>query len=258
MNISSIFRIGLALLFSVGISISSPIAMARVDPPTVSINAIKKWPTKGRVEYRALYGDGQIFAGNAVHTWEHNATQYTLKLDLASAGFVRLLTNFDLTWLAEGQLEKNRFISQRFNDVRNKKTCESRIDYEAGKITQIRRGEQRELELSGPTLDVLSLMHFVSLHEPAQQKYNLSLNGACWLSASEVNLVGTEKIQLPIGEVETLHYRSVQSKGELQVDFWLAKAKQNAPVRIQIDDQRNKHRFDLQAEKVEIATSAGQ
>lgn len=232
---------------------SVPVPTAQSEPAdgVRNLTDLRDWPVAGVVQFDASLSG--LPAGEAEHVWSHDALQYNARLNLRSAGLVRLAYRYDAQQETQGRLVGNNLRVERYVEQANTRHFESLFDHVAGVVRQDRNGAKREVEAKGVALDILSLLHFLGGQPASAEAFDIFVVSP---RASVARVTVLQKAprerELPVGRVLVRPFVAEARGGELYIEVDLASAWRNAPVRIFIEDRKQDLKLELRAAQVDI------
>lgn len=206
--------------------------------PDVPREALERWPQQGSIVYRVNYGDGGLQIGEAHHAWSQDGTRYEMSLELRTTGAAALLHKLQYVQRSEGSIERKGLRPLRFTvDQRGRASDAVEFDWQAAQANILRGGRKpRTAALAAGDQDVLSLWHQVHLLDAAALPAQLAVLTGKRAKAVKLEQVGTERLRLPLGEVDALRLRAQTEDDSMRIDIWLDRQRAMQPVRIRIVD----------------------
>ncbi len=240
----------LALLLAQALS-----AMAVAAPQP---GALERWPQQGSVVYRVDYGEGGLQIGEAHHAWQHDGRRYRMSLELRTTGAAALLHRLQYIQRSEGRIDRNGLRPLCFTvDQRGRAADVVEFDWPAAQARILRGGgrKPRTAALAAGDQDLLSLWHQVHFLDAARLPLQLTVLTGKRGKAARVEQVGTEKLRLPLGEVDALRLRAQTDDASMTIDIWLDQQRAMLPVRIRIVDDDGSV-LDQQATVLKLGSEA--
>ncbi|HEX5127802.1 MAG TPA: DUF3108 domain-containing protein [Rhodocyclaceae bacterium] len=205
--------------------------------PIVSSSALADWPAQGCIKYalKARYGILNGEYGQAEQCWQHDKQRYSVTLGGVAAV---LWKQFRIEQESHGRIVNGILVADVFREKNDNKDYETVFDNVGGKVRQSRNGETREVLTGGVALDMLSLMHLLSMQPDYVDAFDMFVVA----SRGTVNRVTVmqgpiQSIALPAGDFIARQFHAEARNGELKIDVWIARTLRNAPVRFRIDNK---------------------
>lgn len=124
-----------------------------------------------------------------------------------------------------------------FRQTRTGKAPNSALfDWDKRELTIDEGGVVEKVSLPPATLDQASLAYaFVFTDPPKAERFKVNVTDGRKLQEYELAFEGRKKIQTPLGEIDTLHFRKIQTGDDKRgFEFWLSLEHFRLPVRIRI------------------------
>lgn len=213
------------------------------------------WPHGGRIVYDVFRGDQDFLVGRTEHRWEHDGQHYRMESVVETTGVVALFRSFRYVQRSEGRITRRGLEPQRFSVEQAGKSDESAdFDWLHQTVT-LRRGKKtRVLPIRPGDQDVLSLWHQLVLTGDPPRHLGLTLVTTKAATPAELEQVGEEVVQLPLGRVAAHHLRARALDDSLILDIWLAEHYGYLPVRILMRDKKGES-LDQRAREVTRETA---
>nr|WP_246262175.1 DUF3108 domain-containing protein [Aromatoleum evansii] len=222
--------------------------------------SIAGWPERGSIRFRVHLGEGGFAVGEAQHEWSHDGKRYRMSVAVRTTGVVGMFRSFHYAQSSEGSVGREGLKPERFSVEQTRKTpASARFDWDAGKVTMTRGAKERVAELRPGDQDLLSLWHQIGIVGAVSGSTELNVITGREATPSTVEVMGPEKLPLPIGLLETLRVRAEARNGSLTIDIWLARNYGMLPVRIRVIDDKGEV-LDQQAVELRLSPpgSAGE
>lgn len=190
-----------------------------------------------RVEMTVSVEARGLTVGEGRDVFEHDGKRYNVSTSARTVGIARLLKNVEEKresrgTITEAGLRPLSFNQQRTGKAPNKAT----FDWERKLLTMDEGGEIETVPLVPDTYDQTSLAYaFVFVEPPRSGTLHVNVTDGRKLAEYDVVLVGREKIETPLGDLNTLHFRKVQPPDDKRgFEFWLSLDHFRLPIRIRI------------------------
>lgn len=211
------------------------------------------WAPSGRVVFDVLRGEGGMKLGEAEHRWQHDGARYSMETNVEATGIAGvLLDDFRYTQRSRGRIVDGYLQPERFEvDQAGRKSEFASFDWSERKVAITRKGKVVQYPLAVRDQDVLSVWHLAALLEGGEVPGEMVLVTNRRAEPAQLQVLGTERITLPLGQVDALKVRARATSGKLTIDLWLSQAHRLAPVRIVMTDRKGGV-LDQQAVSVEL------
>jgi len=177
-------------------------------------------------------------AGDAVETLEHNGKTYTIVSETRGRG---VLATFGVLnkRTSRGRITPQGLRPDEYRDERPFGWMVSaKFDWEAGTITQARKGKSETLQMPANAQDPLSLAYTFAFLPPKDKEYDIVRADGRGLTSFRFTVVGSEKLATPVGEMQTLRISKVRDGPEDKAtDIWFAVERDFIPVRALVVDK---------------------
>nr|WP_246266047.1 DUF3108 domain-containing protein [Aromatoleum diolicum] len=220
------------------------------DLPGISIAG---WPERGDIRFRVSLGEGGFQVGEARHEWSHDGKRYRMSVALRTTGVAGLFRSFHYAQSSEGSVGAGGLRPERFSVEQTRKTpANATFDWNSGQVTLKRGNRERVAAIRPGDQDLLSLWHQIGIVGAAGVSTELNVISGREATPSTLEVVGPEKLALPIGQLETLRVRAEALNGSLSIDIWLARNYGMLPVRIRVIDDKGEM-LDQQAIELRLS-----
>jgi len=180
---------------------------------------------------------------------------YAISSVSKSEGILKVLYDEQITLRSTGRLVGTRLQPLQFEERRTKepkRDVSATFDWERGVLNSRFRGETSQVPLPRETQDRLSMMYQFMNMSPRAGRFVLAMSNGRKVEHYTYELVGEPRISTPAGEFDTFHFARVNyGPKESKAEVFLAKERNNFPVRIVFDDSRG-----LRVEQSIVALSA--
>jgi uncharacterized protein DUF3108 len=168
------------------------------------------------------------------------------------------MRSFRYVQRSEGRVTPQGLAPEHFRVEQEGRAVESAdFLWDAGEaVVRRRKGPERRAPVQPGDQDILSLWHQLALmgEPPPHLRLNLVSNKA--VTPAELETVGVDTLQLPLGYVLAHHLRARALDGSLSLDIWLAEKYGYLPVRILVKDRQGET-YDQRAREVFRGDEAG-
>jgi uncharacterized protein DUF3108 len=230
--------------------------MAQRPPPaeTPVPTGGPSWPRQGRIVYDVFRGDKDFLVGRTEHSWEQDGRRYRMQTVVETIGLAALMRSFHYVQRSEGRVTAWGLAPEQFRVEQAGKPDEGADfawDAEGVGEAVVRRakGRERRAEVRAGDQDVLSIWHQLALmgDPPPHRRLTLVSNKAA--TPAELETLGVDVLDLPLGHLMAHHLRARALDGSLSLDIWLAEKYGYLPVRILVRDRQGET-FDQRAREV--------
>jgi hypothetical protein len=211
------------------------------------------WASSGRVVFDVLRGEGGMKLGRAEHRWSHDGARYSMETSVEATGIAGvLLDDFYYTQSSRGRIVDGWLQPERFEVDQAGRAAEfARFDWPGTTVAVTRKGKTRHYPLKRRDQDVLSVWHLGALLGGRDLPGEMALVTNRRAEPALLQVLGTERVTLPIGQVDAIKIRARARSGKLTIDLWLSKVHRLAPVRIVMTDKKGSV-LDQQAVSIEL------
>lgn len=186
--------------------------------------------------------NGGITIGRANESFTRKGDAYTIRSETRSEGVLKTFVDDQFTVESSGRVGKEGLKPLEYNERRakdNKRDLKSTFNYKIDVMHTEMRGEPSDAWVPPGTQDRISIMYqFAHLPELGDTLV-IPMADRRRIKTYTYKMIGDERIATPAGEFDTRHYQRVLDEPkETKVDVWLAKARNNFPVRVIFDDPK--------------------
>ncbi|SIQ31975.1 Protein of unknown function [Aromatoleum tolulyticum] len=211
------------------------------------------WPERGSIRFRVHLGEGGFAVGEAQHEWSHDGKRYRMSVAVRTTGVVGMFRSFHYAQSSAGSVGREGLKPERFSVEQSRKTpASAEFDWDARKVTMKRGAKERVADLRPGDQDLLSLWHQIGIVGAVSGSTELNVITGREATPSAVEVVGPEKLPLPIGLLDTVRVRAEARNGSLTIDIWLARNYGMLPVRIRVVDDKGEV-LDQQAVELRLS-----
>jgi len=186
--------------------------------------------------------NGGITIGRANESFTRKGDTYSIRSETRSEGVLKTFVDDQFTVESSGRVGKEGLKPLEYNERRakdNKRDLRSTFNYKIDVMHTEMRGEPSDAWVPPGTQDRISIMYqFAHLPELGDTLV-IPMADRRRIKTYTYKMIGEERITTPAGEFDTRHYQRVLDEPrETKVDVWLAKARNNFPVRVIFDDPK--------------------
>jgi Protein of unknown function (DUF3108) len=177
---------------------------------------------------------GAAHIGEGSDILEHDGKHYSIISESRTAGIAKLFSNTSIRRQSRGQILDGGMRPESFEEIRTRKPRRAaEFDWSAMQIRLI-DGENSSTAILPPaTQDQTSFTYTFAFGTKLGDLIALHMTDGRRVTDYKFKRVGTEKLKIALGKLETLHYRKVLEGDEKRgLEFWLSPAHHHLPVRI--------------------------
>jgi hypothetical protein len=167
---------------------------------------------------------------------------YSISSVSRSEGILKLLYDETITLQSSGRVVAKGLQPLRFEERRSrdpKRDVEATFDWERGRFESRFRGETSTLPLPRETQDRISMMYQFMHFKPRTGSFVVAMSNGRKVERYMYRLVDEVRIATPLGEFDTFHLeRVIDTARDNRAEVWLAKERDNFPVRVVFDDPK--------------------
>lgn len=205
-----------------------PEAAAPPAPPPTA-----PWPAVGQLRYVVKYGDGGFIIGETHQEWRIEGNRYSI-LSVAEPKGLAALRGSKRIQASSGEVTAAGLRPLDFRDQREGRDAEvASFDWTGAQVSF--SGGRPSQPLTAGTQDMTSVFYQLAWLAP-RQTVELAVATASRVGRWTFEWVGEEILELPNGNVTTLHLRT-RAEGD-STDVWLAPAYGGLPIRIRYVDRK--------------------
>lgn len=204
-------------------------------PPTPPTPLHPQLPSGFTVRYVVQGSEGGLTFGHLEHIWQRNEARYSLYALARATGLVRLIYSGLLSQTSFGQITPEGLKPEHYWMQRGSRQLQVHFDWASMRADL---GERYPpLELRPGSQDLLSVIYQLALFPHA--------GGELWVldgktaKVYRIELLGSERVALPLGSVQTRHLRIEASEGTERIDVWLKDDPPHLPLKIHMQGSRS-------------------
>ena len=208
-----------------------PVAAAKQEPP-------RELPPRIDLVYRGFLGTQGFFIGDATYRLEHASNYYRITTVGEARGLAALFFRGEGRLTSRGTithagLQPELYTAERTSN--NHREAAS-FDWETG-IVQLNDNKTAALET--PTLDPLAVLWQFYFAPPGQDEVQFNIATTRRVYHYVFRRSGTEKIELPFGEVDAQVWDRASGDGSVtSAKVWLAPSLHNVMVKLRLSSAR--------------------
>jgi hypothetical protein len=216
---------------------AAPPPLEEAIPPAPSLAPPRELPPRIDLAYRAFLGTRGFLIGDAVYRLEHSGSQYRISTVGEARGLAALLFPGEARAKSEGAITADGLQPTSYSVERtsgNRREAAS-FDWESGMV-QLNGDQSAPLEL--PTFDPLVVLWQFYFAPPAQDETEFNIATTRKIYHVTFRRIGTEKITLPFGDVDTEIWKRVDADSTIQAQVWLAPSLRYVAVKLRLSNAR--------------------
>ena len=197
-------------------------------------------PNEIRAEYQ-LTNNGLVI-GRVHESFQRRGDEYRIESVSRSEGVLKMVYDEQITYSSRGLvsgrgLQPLHFEERRTRDA--KRDVEATFDWQRGVLLSRFRGEETQVPLPRQTQDRLSMMYQFMHLKPRSGPLELAMSNGRKVEQYVYRIVNEVRLATLAGDFDTWHLeRIVSGPRDSRVEVWLAKDRDNFPVRVVFDDPR--------------------
>jgi len=210
-------------------------------------------PSEISAEYQ-LTNNG-ITIGRVQESFVRSGDTYTISSVSRAEGILKVLYDEQITLssagrVVNGNLQPLKFAEKRVRDPQ--RSVNAVFDWEQGVLQSQFKGETTQVPLPRDTQDRISMMYQFMNLPTRQGNFVILMSNGRKVEHYTYRLVDEVRIKTPAGEFNTFHFERVTyGPKESRAEVFLAKERENFPVRVVFDDPKG---LRLQQDLVALQT----
>ena len=210
-------------------------------------------PSEISAEYQ-LTNNG-ITIGRVQESFVRSGDTYTISSVSKAEGILKVLYDEQITLssagrVVNGNLQPLKFAEKRVRDPQ--RSVNAVFDWEQGVLQSQFKGETTQVPLPRDTQDRISMMYQFMNLPTRQGNFVILMSNGRKVEHYTYRLVDEARIKTPAGEFNTFHFERVTyGPKESRAEVFLAKERENFPVRVVFDDPKG---LRLQQDLVALQT----
>jgi len=197
-------------------------------------------PSEISAEYQ-LTNNG-ITIGRVQESFVRSGDTYTISSVSRAEGILKVLYDEQITLssagrVVNGNLQPLKFAEKRVRDPQ--RSVNAVFDWEQGVLQSQFKGETTQVPLPRDTQDRISMMYQFMNLPTRQGNFVILMSNGRKVEHYTYRLVDEVRIKTPAGEFNTFHFERVTyGPKESRAEVFLAKERENFPVRVVFDDPK--------------------
>jgi len=210
-------------------------------------------PSEISAEYQ-LTNNG-ITIGRVQESFVRSGDTYTISSVSRAEGILKVLYDEQITLSSAGRVVNGNLQPLKFAEKRVKepqRSVNAVFDWEQGVLQSQFKGETTQVPLPRDTQDRISMMYQFMNLPTRQGNFVILMSNGRKVEHYTYRLVDEVRIKTPAGEFNTFHFERVTyGPKESRAEVFLAKERENFPVRVVFDDPKG---LRLQQDLVALQT----
>jgi hypothetical protein len=229
------------------LALAQPAAPVKaLEPEAFATTAL---PASLAIEYQitSAFADGR-----ATYKWERDGDRYRISGEAAAEGFFTLFLEGAILQESRGSVTAAGLRPDKFSEHRPGAPGEGlEFDWSGRKVTFERKGARTTTDLADNTVDWLTMIFHLAHAPPREGTLELRVFTQRKMYRFELQVLGEEKIDIPLGTVTALHLRHVDKDDPREVvDVWLGVEQHYLPVKMRYPVARNRLMVEQVATRV--------
>ncbi len=221
------------------------VPVTAVEPPRFPVQAL---PANISITYALT---SPLADARAVYNWSREGDNYTITGEAEAIGFFTLFVEGRLRQESRGTVTAEGLRPERFVERKPNATPEGlEFDWAAHKVTFDRGDSRKTEELTGNTLDWLSMIFQMAHVPPTGESYDLRVFTQRRYYQFHLKVLGIEEIAIPLGTVRAMHLRHTDPEDRSEVDVWLGVDQHYLPVKLRYPVAKNRMTVEQSATQV--------
>jgi Protein of unknown function (DUF3108) len=177
---------------------------------------------------------GSMHLGDGRDVLEHDGKQYSVVSESKTTGLAAILYKMNIHRESHGLITKSGLRPLHFQEERTRKPKRAAdFDWEAKQLKLTDGETVTTVALPDNSFDQTSFAYAFAFRSPDEELPPVHLTDGRKLSDYKYQMVGKEKINTPIGELETMHFQKVRDADDKRgFEVWLAVEHHYLPVQI--------------------------
>ena len=230
------------------VALAQPAAPVKaLAPPQFPVEAL---PASLSIEYQLT---SSFADGKATYRWEREGDNYRIRGEAQAEGFFTLFLEGQILQESRGTVGPTGLRPESFTEYKPNATEEGlAFDWAGGTVTFRRKGESRTTPLESNTVDWLTMIFQLAHMPPSGEATQLQVFTQRRLYRFNLQVLGVEEIDIPLGRVRALHLRHEDPARADSVDVWLGLDQHYLPVKLRYPVARNRLVVDQVATRLDV------
>ncbi len=227
-------------------------ALLLVIAPSLAASAPDK-PIPSRVEVKYTMSIAGIPIGAGLAVFQHDGKTYSVVSESRTIG-IAAIYRLHIRREARGNVTAKGLRPLSFVETRNGQfTRAASFDWAGGQV-QLTDGDKKQtVQLPPNTWDTVSLAFTFAFSLPDEKELQLYMTDGRRVTEYKYSVLGREKLATPLGELDPVHVKKIQEKGDKRaLDAWLAISQHFLLARVRATE-KNGTVFDGMIESVNLA-----
>ena len=209
-------------------------------------------PVPSRVEVKYRVSIAGLPIGEGTDVFQHDGKSYSVISETNTVG-VAAVYRFKLRTETRGSITAEGLRPLSFVETRNDKFKRgASFDWAAGEVELTDGDKKQTVPLPPNTWDTASFAWNFAFSHPPPKDLQVHVTDGRRLTAYKYAILGREKLDTPLGEMETVHVRKIQEEGDKRsFEVWLAIDQHFLPARVRATE-KDGTAFDSIVESVKL------
>ncbi|HUP96726.1 MAG TPA: DUF3108 domain-containing protein [Usitatibacter sp.] len=216
-----------------------------LEPEKFPVDAL---PANLTIDYQltSAFADGR-----ASYHWDRDGDTYNIRGEAEAEGFFTLFLEGRIVQETSGTMTATGLRPERFRENKPGGAPEGlEFDWNGKQVTFDRHGEKKTTPLTDNTVDWLSMIFQLAHLPPKTESVSLQVFTQRRMYRFQLNVIGMEEIEIPLGRVRALHLRHADEGRKETVDVWLGVDQYYLPVKMRFPAARNRITVEQVATRV--------
>lgn len=227
------------------------LALSFASAPALAATTAK---VPARIEMKYKVSIGPLKIGEGLDVFEHDGKTYSVVSESSTAGVAALVYRLNIRREAKGTITAAGLRPLTFSEKRNDQLKRSvTFDWAAGKVELFDGDKKQTVALPANTWDSTSFAWNFAFAQPDGKDLQIYVTDGRRVTEYKYNVVGREKLDTAMGEIETVHVKKFQDPDDKRgFDVWLALNQYFLPVRIRATE-KDGTAFDSLVESITLS-----
>jgi len=209
-------------------------------------------PVPSRVEVKYRVSIAGLPIGEGTDVFEHDGRSYTVVSESTTIG-IAAIYQFTLRREAKGNVTGDGLRALSFVEMRNGKFRRAvRFDWAAHEAQLMDGDNKQTVPLPPNTWDTASFPWNFAFARSQPKELHAYVTDGRRVTEYKYEILGREKLDTPLGRIETLHVRKIQEEGDQRsFEVWLAVDQHLLPARVRATE-KDGTAFDSTVESVKL------
>jgi hypothetical protein len=219
---------------------AQPVLPVEAPPEPVAAPAPTTLPARAELRYFLFKGDQGLNVGKVTQTWQRLGDAYILTSSAEATGLFSLFVSGKHEQISRGKITATGLQPESFSMQRGsaEKRDAASFDWESRVLRLDSEGRQSTAKLVPGVLDLLSFTYQFAFFLPETGDMRIDLTNGRKLDSYRYRIVAEEKLETPLGLLNTVHLSKLRNPGEEGTEIWLGMDYHYLPVKIRQTDKK--------------------